>query len=211
MAEEEKVYVVDATSPLHKVMMCSPAYYTFNGINVITAEWMKKGDTEKNDVMVKEWQMLVDAYKDNGIEVVEVEANPEYQVMTFARDYGCMIKEGAVIGHFRHPVRQVEAATYEAKLKEMGVPFGDHRAVQMTRADYDRYDLLLAADSANVRNMTRIAGGDPDHKIRRLLDDCPRPRDIADPWYTGNFDVTYDDIVEGCEALLDRLEREGKT
>ena len=93
----------------------------------------------------------------------------------------------------------------------MGVPFGDHRAVQMTRADYDRYDLLLAADSANVRNMTRIAGGDPDHKIRRLLDDCPRPRDIADPWYTGNFDVTYDDIVEGCEALLDRLEREGKT
>ena len=122
MAEEEKVYVVDATSPLHKVMMCSPAYYTFNGINVITAEWMKKGDTEKNDVMVKEWQMLVDAYKDNGIEVVEVEANPEYQVMTFARDYGCMIKEGAVIGHFRHPVRQVEAATYEAKLKEMGVP-----------------------------------------------------------------------------------------
>ena len=45
----------------------------------------------------------------------------------------------------------------------------------------------------------------------RLLDDCPRPRDIADPWYTGNFDVTYDDIVEGCEALLDRLEREGKT
>ena len=57
------------------------------------------------------------------------------------------------------------------KLKEMGVPFGDHRAVQMTRADYDRYDLLLAADSANVRNMTRIAGGDPDHKIRRLLDE----------------------------------------
>ena len=93
----------------------------------------------------------------------------------------------------------------------MGVPIGDHRAVQMNRADYDRYDLLLAADSANVRNMTRIAGGDPDHKIRRLLDDCSRPRDIADPWYTGNFDVTYDDIVEGCEALLDRLEREGKT
>ena len=94
------------------------------------------------------------------------------------------------------------------KLKEMGVPFGDHRAVQMTRADYDKYDLLLAADSANVRNMARIAGGDPEHKIRRLLDDGPRPRDIADPWYTGNFDVTYDDIVEGCETLLDRLERE---
>ena len=69
-----------------------------NGINVITAEWMKKGDQEKNDVMVAEWQMLVDAFKDNGIEVVEVEARPEFEVMTFARDYGCMIKEGAVIG-----------------------------------------------------------------------------------------------------------------
>ena len=122
MAEEEKVYVSNATNPLKKVMMCSPRYYQFNGINVITAEWMKKGDQEKNDVMVAEWQMLVDAFKDNGIEVVEVEARPEFEVMTFARDYGCMIKEGAVIGHFRHPVRQVEAVAYEEKLKEMGVP-----------------------------------------------------------------------------------------
>ena len=56
--------------------MCSPKYYTFNAINVITAEWMKKGDTEQNNVMVQEWQMLVDAYKDNGIEVVEVKARP---------------------------------------------------------------------------------------------------------------------------------------
>ena len=96
MAEEEKVYVSNATNPLKKVMMCSPRYYQFNGINVITAEWMKKGDQEKNDVMVAEWQMLVDAFKDNGIEVVEVEARPEFEVMTFARDYGCMIKEGAV-------------------------------------------------------------------------------------------------------------------
>ena len=123
MAEsEEKIYVSNATNPLKKVMMCSPRYYQFNGINVITAEWMKKGDQEKNDVMVAEWQMLVDAYKANGIEVVEVEARPEFEVMTFARDYGCMIKEGAVIGHFRHPVRQVEAVAYENKLKEMGVP-----------------------------------------------------------------------------------------
>ena len=107
--------------------------------------------------------------------------------------------------------RQPDLSPGQTQAEGDGRALGDHRAVQMTRADYDRYDLLLAADSANVRNMTRIAGGDPDHKIRRLLDDCPRPRDIADPWYTGNFDVTYDDIVEGCEALLDRLEREGKT
>lgn len=94
------------------------------------------------------------------------------------------------------------------KLKAEGVPLTGHRAVQMTREDYDKYDLLLAADSANVRNMTRIAGGDPEGKIRRLLDYTNRPRDIADPWYTGNFDITYDDIVEGCEALLKQLDQE---
>ena len=98
MAEEEKVYVSNATNPLKKVMMCSPRYYQFNGINVITAEWMKKGDQEKNDVMVAEWQMLVDAFKDNGIEVVEVEARPEFEVMTFARDYGCMKFGYTVVG-----------------------------------------------------------------------------------------------------------------
>ena len=92
------------------------------------------------------------------------------------------------------------------KLKGEGIPLSGHRAVQMTREDYDKYDLLLAADSANLRNMRRIAGGDPQGKIRRLLDYTSRPRDIADPWYTGNFDVTYDDIVEGCQALLDWLE-----
>ena len=91
------------------------------------------------------------------------------------------------------------------KLKAEGIPLTGHRAIQMTKDDYDKYDLLLAADSANVRNMTRIAGGDPEGKIRRLLDYTSRPRDIADPWYTGNFDVTYDDIVEGCEALLEKL------
>lgn len=92
------------------------------------------------------------------------------------------------------------------KLRQMGVPFGDHRAVQMTRGDYDRYDLLLAMDGANVRNMTAIAGGDPAGKIRRLLDYGSRPRDIADPWYTGDFDATYADLEEGCGALLDWLE-----
>ena len=75
----------------------------------------------------------------------------------------------------------------------------------MTRADYEAYDLLFAMDAANIRNMVRIAGGDPQGKIARLLDDTPHPRDIADPWYTGDFDATYRDLTEGCAALLDRL------
>lgn len=91
------------------------------------------------------------------------------------------------------------------KLQQEGVPCIPHRAVQMTRADYLRYDLLIGMDSANLRNMLRIAGSDPSGKIRRLLDFTPHPRDIADPWYTGNFDATYNDIVAGCTALLDHL------
>lgn len=78
-------------------------------------------------------------------------------------------------------------------------------ARQMTRADYARYDLLLGMDSANIRNMARICGGDPAHKIARLLDYTARPRDISDPWYTRDFDRTWADVREGCEALLSQF------
>lgn len=92
------------------------------------------------------------------------------------------------------------------KLREVGIPVVPHRAIQMTKKDYERYDYLIGMDDWNIRNMQRIAGGDPDHKIYKLLAFADRTRDIADPWYTGNFDVTYEDIVEGCEALLKKLQ-----
>lgn len=85
------------------------------------------------------------------------------------------------------------------KLAEHGISCNGHAARQMTRADYLRYDLLVGMDSANIRNMTRIAGGDPEGKIRPLLYD----KDVADPWYTGNFEVTWQDVLRGCQALLE--------
>ena len=88
------------------------------------------------------------------------------------------------------------------KLREAGIPCGDHRARQMTRIDYDRFDLLIGMDRANLRNMGRICGGDRDGKLRLLLQYAGSGRDIADPWYTGNFDATYEDILAGCTALL---------
>ena len=91
------------------------------------------------------------------------------------------------------------------KLARMGVPCGDHRARQMTRGDYEKFDLLIGMDNANIRNMTRIAGGDDEGKIRRMLDYTNRPGEVADPWYTGNFDETWDDIIEGCTNLLKQL------
>ena len=91
------------------------------------------------------------------------------------------------------------------KLKQVGIPVVPHRAVQMTKADYNQYDYLIGMDSANIRNMTRIAGGDPEGKIYKLTSFAGRSGDIADPWYTGNFDETYDDVLAGCEGLIEYL------
>ena len=90
------------------------------------------------------------------------------------------------------------------KLRQLGIPCGDHRARQMRRDEYGEFDYIIGMDSWNIRNINRIIGnGDPDGKVSKLLDFTERKgADIADPWYTGNFDVTYDDVKEGCEALL---------
>lgn len=96
------------------------------------------------------------------------------------------------------------------KLRSLGIPVIPHRAVQMTKDDYKKYDYLIGMDQMNIRNMMRILGSDNENKVYKLLDFGEHPRDIADPWYTGNFDVTYDDIIEGCEALLSYLKNENK-
>ena len=88
-----------------------------------------------------------------------------------------------------------------AKLREHGIFCDGHRAVQLTKDDYDKYDYLIGMDDANIRNMMRIAGGDAQKKIYKLLEFTGSSRAIADPWYTGNFDVTYADVKEGCEAF----------
>ena len=89
-------------------------------------------------------------------------------------------------------------------LDALGIASTGKRAVQMTAADYAAYDYLIGMDAANIRNMKKISGGDPDRKIWKLLD-FASGGDIADPWYTGNFDITYQDIVCGCRALLKEL------
>ena len=94
------------------------------------------------------------------------------------------------------------------KLAEKGVPVVPHAARQMRPGDYGKFDLLIGMDDANIRNMRRIAGGDPAGKIRRLLDYTDRPGQVADPWYTGDFESTWRDVLEGCEALLDAVCRE---
>lgn len=91
------------------------------------------------------------------------------------------------------------------KLAEHGIGCEGKTARQMTRADYDRFDLLVGMDEANIRNMRRISGGDPEGKIHQLLDFTERPGEVADPWYTGNFDATWRDVLEGCQCLLNKI------
>lgn len=92
------------------------------------------------------------------------------------------------------------------KLAEVGIPCGDHRATQITKADYDKYDYLIIMDDRNRRELQWIIKDDPDQKIHMLLDFAGRLGEgIADPWYTGNFDITYDDVLAGCVGLLEYL------
>lgn len=93
----------------------------------------------------------------------------------------------------------------KAELAKHGISCDGKRAVQLKKSDYEKYDLFIGMDSMNIRNMHRILGGDPDEKIRKLMEFTGSGKDVADPWYSGNFDVTYRDIYKGCEALLEYL------
>ena len=91
-------------------------------------------------------------------------------------------------------------------LTRHGVPYGNHCARRLTAQDYSAYDLFIGMDKANMRNMCRILGGDPEGKVHLLLDYAGRPgQEVADPWYTGDFETTYRDVLEGCRGLLDQL------
>ena len=93
------------------------------------------------------------------------------------------------------------------KLREHGIDCTGKTARRLARADYDRFDLLIGMDDANIRNITRMCGGDPDGKVRLLMCWCGSDREVADPWYTGDFEATWQDVYAGCSALLDDLMR----
>ncbi|MBR4053725.1 MAG: low molecular weight phosphotyrosine protein phosphatase [Clostridia bacterium] len=93
----------------------------------------------------------------------------------------------------------------KAELAKHGISCEGKRAVQLRKTDYVNYDLLIAMDSNNLRNIHRMLGGDPQQKVRKLMDYTPRGGDVADPWYTDRFDIAYRDIEEGCRCLLEQL------
>jgi len=97
-----------------------------------------------------------------------------------------------------------------SKLAQVGISTSGKYAVQMKRSDYQEYDYIIGMDSWNYHNMLRIAGKDNKEKISLLLDYTDHPRDVADPWYTGDFEKTYDDVLAGCQGFLAYLRQQGK-
>ena len=91
-------------------------------------------------------------------------------------------------------------------LTSHGIPFEHRSARQMTRGDYDRFDMIIAMDSWNIRNMRHFVGNDPEGKVSLMMSHCGKDDDVTDPWYSGDFETTYNDITEACTALLDSLE-----
>ena len=124
-----------------------------------------------------------------------------------------LVKEAGLSGRFE--IASAATSTEELgnpvypparrKLLEHGIRCDGKRARQLTRADYQKYDVLIGMDHANIRNMHRICGGDPEGKIHMLLDYTDRPGSVADPWYTDDFDATWRDATEGCTGLLKAL------
>jgi len=96
------------------------------------------------------------------------------------------------------------------KLAEHGIDSDGHAARQLRNEDYDQYDLLIGMDRANLRNIHRICGGDFDGKMHLLMEFTDCPGDVADPWYTDDFETTWQDVLAGCRGLLNRLKSEGK-
>lgn len=94
------------------------------------------------------------------------------------------------------------------KLAEFGISTKGKYAKKLMKSDYDNFDLFIGMDSANIRNMNRIFGDDPENKIHKLLEYAGIYRDVADPWYTGDFDTTYDDVYLGCKSLLKQLKED---
>ena len=106
------------------------------------------------------------------------------------------------VGNLVYPPAQEELARH-------GISCEGKRAVQLKKSDYEKYDYIIGMEKMNLRYMNGILGGDPEGKVSLLLDYADTPGDIADPWYSGNFKATWNDVVRGCEGFLDYLEKEG--
>lgn len=134
----------------------------------------------------------------------------EFLLKHLAKERGC--DDQLIIGSAATSREEIGNPVHRGtvqKLSELHISCAGKRAIHITQCDWESYDYLLGMETSNLNNMARILRKADAKKMRRLLDFSEHPRDIADPWYTGNFDVTYNDIREGCLAFLEELEAKG--
>jgi N-dimethylarginine dimethylaminohydrolase len=115
-------YVKNATNKLEKVLLCPPTYFEFEPINVITEDWLRKGQKADKNACIREHAEFIQAYRENGVQVELMDPRPGLTYEVFARDFGGCVADGFVMGNFREPCRKGETAEYEAKMKELGIP-----------------------------------------------------------------------------------------
>ena len=130
----------------------------------------------------------------------------EYMMKDMAKKAGCSADfKIALAATSWEEIGNPVYSPVKRKLAEHGISCEGHSARQLTNSDYDKYDLLIGMYSGNLRDMYRICGGDYAGKMSLLMDHTARPGNVADPWYTGDFEATWQDVLEGCTALLEKL------
>lgn len=196
-------YVKNATNTLKKVLLCPPTYFEFEPINVITEDWLKKGEMVNKVECLREHADFVQAYQENGVEVVLMDPTPGLTYEVFSRDFGGCVGEGYIMGKFREPCRVGETAKYEAKMKEMGIPViarctagafegGDFWMLDkytiahgvIARTDQDGYDNVARQMQELGYNMVGI----PCHRENLHLDMC--------------FNIVADKVAVVCKSAL---------
>lgn len=211
----KKLWNNSATSVMKRVILCPPKYFNFEPINVITEDWIEKGETADLDAFKREHGELIQAYEENGVEVVLMDPTPGLPYQVYARDFGASIAEGVIMGAFREPVRKGESEQYEAKLKELGVPV----VARCTAGAFEGGDFWFLDEYTIAHGVVARTDWDGFNNIKPQLEelgydavgvDCPRDNLHLDMC----FNIVADKVAVVCtEALpynfLRMLEKRG--
>lgn len=163
----KKVWNNSATTPLKKVILCPPTYFEFEPINVITEEWLEKGEKANKAACLEEHSEFAQCYRENGVEVIMMDPTPGLHYEVFARDFGASIAEGMIMGAFREPVRKGETEVYEAKIKELGVPV----AARCTCGAFEGGDFWYLDEYTMVQGVIARTDWDGFNSVRRQVEE----------------------------------------
>ncbi len=159
-------YVANSTNVLRKVLLCPPAYLELEPINMISKSWLRNGERLDQKTCLREHEEFIQAYTENGVEVVLMEPLPELKYQVFARDFGACLADGYIMGSFREPCRRGESAVYESKLKELGIPC----VARCTSGVFEGGDFWFLDDSTIAHGIIARTDWDGFNNVKRQLE-----------------------------------------